>query len=94
MKLSSLCAALVLLLAFAATGRADEFSDIQNNPHTLSVPAPNVYGGAPDPYSYYAARRRSFFTDNLRPHRRAFSSTSVFIIRVSAGTLHFPNAFK
>ena len=55
MKLSSLCAALVLLLAFAATGRADEFSDIQNNPHTYWAPAPNVYGGAPDPYSYYGS---------------------------------------
>jgi hypothetical protein len=54
MKPHPLCAALALLLAFAATGRADQFSDIANNPHTYWVPAP-TYAPAPGPYysGYY-----------------------------------------
>jgi hypothetical protein len=50
MKLHTLCAALALLLAFAATGRADPFSDIQNSPNTYWVPPPAGYVPAPGPY--------------------------------------------
>jgi hypothetical protein len=53
MKPFSLCAALVLLLACAATGHADQFSDIANNPNTYWVPPPNGYVAAPGPYGYY-----------------------------------------
>ncbi len=52
MKLPSLLVALALLLAFAATTRADEFSAIENNPNTYWVPAPNGYVVAPAPYYY------------------------------------------
>jgi hypothetical protein len=53
MKLRSLAAALVLLAAFAATGRADEFSAIANSPNTYWVPPPAGYAAAPGPYYYY-----------------------------------------
>jgi len=55
MKPHAFCAALLLLLAFAATGRADEFSDIENSPNTYWVPPPAGYYGAPVPYGYYGA---------------------------------------
>lgn len=48
----SLVPAVVLLLATAATGRADQFTDIQNSPHTYWVPAPPGYVAAPPPYYY------------------------------------------
>jgi len=44
--------ALVLLLASSVTGRADQFTDIQNSPYTYWVPAPPGYVGAPPPYYY------------------------------------------
>jgi hypothetical protein len=60
MKLHSLAAALLLLAAFAATGRADEFSDLAHSPNAYWVPAPVGYApppgyyGAPPPVYYYA----------------------------------------
>jgi hypothetical protein len=53
MKLCCLAAALVLLFAFNAAGRADEFSDIEKSPNTYWVPAPSGYGATPGPYPYY-----------------------------------------
>ena len=44
--------ALVLLLASSLTGRADQFTDIQNSPNTYWVPAPPGYVVAPPP-GYY-----------------------------------------
>jgi len=44
--------ALVLLLATSVTGRADQFTDIQNSPNTYWVPPPPGYVGAPPPYYY------------------------------------------
>ncbi len=55
MKLRSPAAALILLAAFAATGRADEFSAIANSPNTYWVPPPAGYATAPGPYYYYGA---------------------------------------
>ena len=61
MKLRSVTVALVLLAAFAATGRADEFSDLANSPNAYWVPPsvtyappPGYYGGPPPPVYYYA----------------------------------------
>jgi hypothetical protein len=60
MKLPSLAAALVLLTAFAATARADEFSDLEHNPNGYWVPPayaynpPPGYYGNPPPAYYYA----------------------------------------
>ncbi|HEX4139484.1 MAG TPA: hypothetical protein VHY09_04000 [Candidatus Methylacidiphilales bacterium] len=60
MKPRLLAAALALLAAFAATGRADEFSDLAHSPGAYWVPAsvtyappPGYYGGPPPGY-YYA----------------------------------------
>jgi hypothetical protein len=57
MKLRSLMAALALFAAFAATARADEFSDLANSPRAYWVPAsvtyappPGYYGGPPPGY--------------------------------------------
>jgi len=56
MKLRSLAAALALFSAFAATGRADEFSDLAHSPRAYWVPAsvgyapPPGYGGPPPGY--------------------------------------------
>ena len=44
--------ALVLLLATSVTGRADQFTDIQNSPYTYWVPARPGYVAAPPPYYY------------------------------------------
>ena len=49
----SLVPALVLLLATAATGRADQFTDIQNCSQTYWVPAPPGYVAGPPPPYYY-----------------------------------------
>jgi hypothetical protein len=68
MKTRLLATALVLLAAFAATGRADEFSDLAHSPNAYWVPAsvtyappPGYYGnpppgyyGNPPPAYYYA----------------------------------------
>ena len=48
----SLVPALVLLLASSVTGRADQFTDIQNSPNTYWVPPPPRYVAAPPPYYY------------------------------------------
>ncbi len=60
MKMRSLAAALVLLAAFAATGRADEFSDLAHAPGAYWVPPavsyaqpPGYYGNRP-PVIFYA----------------------------------------
>jgi hypothetical protein len=60
MKPRSLAAALVLFAVVAATARADEFSDLANNPRAYWVPAsvtyapPPGYYGPPPPAYYYA----------------------------------------
>jgi hypothetical protein len=65
MKLRSLAAALALLAAFAATARADEYSNLANSPNGYWVPAsatyapppgyyPPGYYGNPPPAYYYA----------------------------------------
>jgi hypothetical protein len=43
---------LVLLLVSSVTGRADQFTDIQNSPYTYWVPAPSYVGAPPPPYYY------------------------------------------
>ncbi len=60
MKLRSLATVLLLFAAFAATGRADEFSDLANSPNAYWVPPaygytpPPGYYGNPPPAYYYA----------------------------------------
>jgi len=49
--------ALALLFASSVAGRADQFSQIENNPNTYWVPAPTpppayAYQGGPPPYYY------------------------------------------
>ena len=60
MKTRFLATALVLLAAFAATGRADEFSDLAHAPGAYWVPPavtyapPPGYYGNPPPVIFYA----------------------------------------
>ncbi len=60
MKLRSLAAALLLVLAYSPTGRADEFSDLAHSPNAYWVPPayaytpPPGYYGNPPPAYYYA----------------------------------------
>ena len=60
MKTRILATALVLLAAFAATGRADEFSDLAHAPGAYWVPPavtyapPPGYYGNPPPVIFYA----------------------------------------
>jgi hypothetical protein len=67
MKLRFLGAALVLLAAFAATGRADQFSDIANSPNTYWVPPPSGYAPAPGPYYYYGGPPPGYYPPPAPP---------------------------
>jgi hypothetical protein len=74
MKLRSLVAALALLAAFAATGRADEFSDLAHSPNAYWVPAsytytpPPGYYGNPPPVYYYGPPPRPPITGGIFFH--------------------------
>jgi hypothetical protein len=52
MKLHSLAAALALFVAFAAPGRADEFSDLAHSPNAYWVPPAVTYNPPPGYYGY------------------------------------------
>ena len=56
-RLACILPVLALLFVSSLSGRADQFSDIANNPNTYWVPAPTplpgYYAGPPPPYYYY-----------------------------------------
>ena len=45
--------ALALLFVSSLTGRADQFTDIENSPNTYWVPPPPGYVAGPPPPPYY-----------------------------------------